>query len=87
VAELAIVSSLGDAWLDPDATGTPGVVHHRHFFHLRSTTPLPATWRHEERDPGDGGPPILFEFIWIPLADAPAVLIAGMGALAHLARV
>ena len=87
VSGLEIISALGDTWPVMDAVGKPGVVHHRHFFHLRAATPLPATWRHEERDPSDGGPPILFEFYWMPLAEAATSLIGDMGGLAHLARV
>ena len=83
LAGLEIAAELGDAWPVMDDGGRSGELHHRHFFHLRCPRPLPLTWRHEERDPGDGGPAILFEFFWMPLADAPAALIAEMGALAH----
>jgi 8-oxo-dGTP pyrophosphatase MutT (NUDIX family) len=81
--DLHIVAELGDTWLVIDGSGHPGEVHHRHFFHLRSDIPLPATWRHEERDPDGGGPSFLFEFSWIPIRAAPAALIAEMGALCH----
>jgi 8-oxo-dGTP pyrophosphatase MutT (NUDIX family) len=84
LADLEIVSALGDTWFDLAAYERAGEVHHRHVFHLRAAAPLPATWRHVERDPSDGGPPILFEFSWMPLAQAPDLLIAEMGALAHL---
>ena len=83
LAGLEIVAALGEAWFDMAAKGTRGDLHHRHFFHLRSPEPLPITWRHEERFASDGSPAILFEFSWLPLAAAPAVLIAEMGALAH----
>lgn len=86
LADLEIVSALGDTWFDLAAYGRAGEVHYRHFFHLRTETPLPATWRHVERDPSDGGPPILFEFFWMPLTQARELLIAEMGALAHLAQ-
>ena len=86
VAGLEIVAALGDTWFDPAAYGGADEVHHRHFFHLRAATPLPATWRHEERDPATGGPPILFAFFWLPLAEAPERLIANMGALANLVQ-
>jgi 8-oxo-dGTP pyrophosphatase MutT (NUDIX family) len=81
---LVIVAELGDTWPVMDGSGRPGEIQHRHFFHLRAGAPIPATWRHEERDPDGGGPPIRFEFFWMPLADAPAALIAEMGALVHL---
>jgi 8-oxo-dGTP pyrophosphatase MutT (NUDIX family) len=82
--DLDIVAELGDSWPVRDGSGSSGEVHHRHFFHLRSGGPMPARWRHAERDPADGGPPIWFEFFWMPLADAPEALIAEMGSLAHL---
>ena len=84
--DLAIVAELGDTWLVMDGSGRPGEVHHRHFFHLRSRAAIPATWRHEERDPADGGPPIRFEFSWLPIVDAADLLIAEMGALCHRLR-
>lgn len=83
VADLEIVAALGAAWFDLAAHGYADEVHHRHFFHLRAATPLPATWQHEERHRSDGGPPILFTFFWMPIAEASALLIAEMGALAH----
>jgi 8-oxo-dGTP pyrophosphatase MutT (NUDIX family) len=83
IEDLVILAELGDTWPVMDGSGRPGEVHHRHFFHLRSGAPIPATWRHEERDPADGGPPFLFEFSWIPIVDAPEVLIAQMGELCH----
>lgn len=86
LANLEIVAALGDTWPVMDGAGRAGEVHHRHFFHLRAATTLPVTWRHDERDPADGGPPIRFEFFWIPLAEAPERLIAEMGVLAHLAQ-
>jgi ADP-ribose pyrophosphatase YjhB (NUDIX family) len=81
LAELEIVAELGETWFVMDDFERPGEIHHRHFFHMRAATVLPATWRHEERDPADGGPPILFEFFWTPLAGASALLIADLGAL------
>jgi 8-oxo-dGTP pyrophosphatase MutT (NUDIX family) len=84
LADLEIVSALGDAWFDLAADGRPGEVHHRHFFHLRAAAPLPEKWRHVERDPSGGGPPILFEFSWMPLVRAADLLIAAMGALVHV---
>lgn len=87
LAGLKIVSALGDTWYDVTEKGKPGEVHHRHYFHLRSAMQLPASWRHEERHSTGGGSPILFEFFWSLLANAPKVLIADMGALVHLARV
>lgn len=86
LAELEIVSALGDTWFDLAAYGRAGEVHHRHFFHLRAATPLPASWRHVERDPSDGGPPILFEFSWLPLAQAADTMIAAMGVFVHMAE-
>jgi ADP-ribose pyrophosphatase YjhB (NUDIX family) len=83
LAELEIVAELGETWFAMHDFERPEQIHHRHFFHVRAATVLPATWRHEERDPADGGPPILFEFFWIPLKEAP-LLIANMGALAYL---
>lgn len=87
LVDLEIVAALGDTWRHRDEYGRADEVHHRHFFHLRCATLLPEVWQHEERDPADGGPPILFEFFWTPIAGAAALLIADMGALAHLARV
>ena len=86
LAGLEIVAALGDAWFGLAAYGRADEVHHRHFYHLYAPPPLPATWQHVERDPSDGGPPILFEFFWLPLLDASALLIAEMGALAHLVQ-
>lgn len=87
LADLDIVAELGDTWPVMDREVHPDAVHHRHFFQLRCADLLPATWRHEERFPSDGSPPMMFEFIWMPLTEASEVLIAEMGALAHLARV
>jgi len=87
LAGLEIVSALGDAWCNMTEMGKLGEVHHRHYFHLRCVDPLPASWRHEERFPSDGSPPILFEFFWTPITGAAGLLIADMGALAHLAQV
>ena len=86
VANLEIVAELGETLYDMTPQGKTGDVHHRHYFHLRRTLPLPlpATWRHEERHAAGGGPPFLFEFSWVPVADAPGLLIAGMGELSHL---
>ena len=84
LADLEIVAELGESWFDLATEGQPGVMHHRHFFHLRSPEPLPNTWRHEERFASNGSPPILFEFFWLPLTEAPERLIAEMGMLAHL---
>jgi 8-oxo-dGTP pyrophosphatase MutT (NUDIX family) len=81
---LEIVAKLGDTWFELAAYGRADEVHRRHFFHLSTSAPLPATWQHEERHPSTGGPPILFAFSWMPLAEAPERLIAEMGALAHL---
>lgn len=79
IAGLGIVAELGESWFEVAERGKRGDLHHRHFFHLRCATLLPATWRHEEGDPSDGGPPILFEFFWLPLAEPPEQLIAEMG--------
>lgn len=86
LADLEIVAELGNTWPSMDGSGRIGEVYHRHFFHLRSRASLPKTWCHDERDPADGGPPIRFEFFWIPLAKAPELLIAELGALAYLAQ-
>ena len=83
---LRIVAELGESWLEVAEGGKRGDLRHRHFFHLRCATPLPATWQHAEGDPSDGGPPILFEFFWLPLTEAPEQLIAEMGMLAHLLK-
>ena len=81
--DLRIVAELGDTWPVMDGSARASEAHHRHFFHLRSGAPLPATWRHEERNPDGGGPSFLFEFSWMPIADAQTMLIAEMGALCH----
>jgi 8-oxo-dGTP pyrophosphatase MutT (NUDIX family) len=48
-------------------TGTTG----RYFFHLTCPHEVPETWQHYEHHPSDGSPgPILFEFYWLPLAEA-----------------
>jgi 8-oxo-dGTP diphosphatase len=87
LADLEIVAELGDTWPVMDDNGRAGEVHHRHFFHLRSTSLLQATWRHEERHSADGGPPILFEFFWMPVPMASDELIAALGALMPLAEI
>lgn len=46
-----------------------------HFFHLSSPPHVPDTWQHKELHPSDGSPaPILFEFYWLPLAEAAGEL-------------
>lgn len=87
LAGLEIVAALGDTWPVMDDGGRSGVVHHRHFFHLRCTSALPLTWFHDERDSSDGGPLIRFAFFWVPLAAAPELLIADMGALVHQVQI
>jgi len=55
-------------------------IHHRYFYHLRCDGDPPATWRHNEDDPSEGGPgPIVFEFFWARLPHAVPELIADHG--------
>ena len=49
---------------------------HRYFYHLHYPGVPPAVWRHWERDPADGGPPIPFDFFWVRLPDGVPALIA-----------
>lgn len=60
-------------------------VHVRHFFELRPTAPLPATWTSAETHDGQR-PPTAFDCFWVPL-DPPPALAGGLGArLADLGR-
>lgn len=53
----------------------PGKTIVRHFFHFLSPPLVPDTWKHHELHPSDGSPaPILFEFYWLPLAEAAGEL-------------
>jgi len=57
------------------------VTHHRHFFQLAPTAPLPETWEAAERHDGLRAP-TAFVLSWLPLAHGH-VLAAGLGALLH----
>jgi hypothetical protein len=47
----------------------------RYFFHLTCSSEVTETWQHHEHHPSDGSPgPILFEFYWLPLAEAAKVM-------------
>jgi 8-oxo-dGTP pyrophosphatase MutT (NUDIX family) len=60
-------------------------IHDRHFFHVTPNGPWPARWRNFEESPDSGDPPVLFEFLWLPLTD-PIELAVDLGqALAALA--
>ncbi len=81
LVELSLVGKLGISDFDMSPFGKPEV-QRRHFFHLRLEEAPPETWRHEERDPSEGGDAsIVFEFFWAPLPDGLPQLIAGHGAL------
>jgi 8-oxo-dGTP diphosphatase len=77
LAGLRIVRHLGSSVYDmrPYADA----VHHRRFFHLAPTGPVPDEWRHVERD-GGLGQPRPFRFCWLPIRQGH-VLDAGLGAL------
>jgi 8-oxo-dGTP pyrophosphatase MutT (NUDIX family) len=78
---LTLVRFLGEQVRDMTDCGRDEI-HHRYFFHLHCAGRPPATWRHRERYPSDGGTVHpLFEFSWARLpAEVPA-LIADHGAL------
>ncbi len=56
-------------------------IQRRHFYHLRFNGETPSAWRHYERSPSDGGPPIEFEFYWAALTGEAPELFAGQGEL------
>lgn len=78
--ELTLVRLLGEQTRDMADFGHDEV-HQRRFYHLRCGGDPPATWRHLETDPYDGGPPIVFEFFWARLLGGVPALIADQGAL------
>lgn len=57
------------------------VTHHRHFFEVAPTVPLPETWEAAERHDGLRAP-TAFVLSWIPLSHGH-VLAAGLGALLY----
>jgi len=58
-----------------DSSVHPSVSISCHFFHIFSTQDVPDTWQHYEQHPSDGSPaPILFEFYWLPFAEADGIL-------------
>ena len=53
----------------------PGEQHQRHFYHLVCTGGAPDNWLHYERHPSEGPlEPILFDFYWLPVAEAMEAL-------------
>lgn len=76
---LELVAELGTADFDMSPFGRDEI-QRRHFFHLSVRADPPGAWRHAERHPSDGGPPVPFEFFWTPLSN-PLPLIAGHDAL------
>ena len=60
---------------DQDKNTHPKEILVRYFFHLHCSREVPETWQHYEHHPSDGSPaPILFEFYWLPFAEADGVL-------------
>lgn len=81
LGNLVFASFLGRQVCDMSDFGR-GEVHLRYFFHLLCPGNPPATWRHQECFPSEGGPdPITFDFFWVPLPDGVPPLIAGHGKL------
>ena len=73
--ELTVERFLGEQYRTrADHGGTE--IHHRRFYHLRCHGVPPERWRHFERDPSDGGPPIAFDFFWVELPDGLPELAA-----------
>ncbi len=55
--------------------GNPGEQHQRHFYHLLCPDEVPENWQHYESHPSEGPlVPILFDFYWIPIAEAKKAL-------------
>lgn len=79
LAGLVLAGYLGEQTLDRRPDGRDEI-HHRRFYHLRCTIEPPDTWRHVERDPSDGGPPIPFDLFWVYLPDGMPDLVADHGA-------
>jgi 8-oxo-dGTP diphosphatase len=46
--------------------------HHRYFFEL-ACGDAPETWQWWERTPSGGGPPIAFDFFWVPIDAVPTL--------------
>ena len=70
---LRIVKKLGEYARDMRDVGED-TVHHRHYFELAlDRHDAPETWRWYERDSCNGGPPIAFDFLWVPLDAVPAL--------------
>jgi len=47
----------------------------RHFYHLQCTEDVSENWQHHEIYPSDGSQaPIMFDFYWLPAAEAGEVL-------------
>lgn len=43
------------------------------FFHLQTNEQTPASWRHFETEPSEGGDAIEFELFWVPLSAIPSL--------------
>lgn len=53
----------------------PGERHQRHFYNLLCPKDAPENWQHYEYHPSEGPlVPILFDFYWLPIAEAKEVL-------------
>jgi 8-oxo-dGTP pyrophosphatase MutT (NUDIX family) len=71
---LKLLRSLGTHDQDLAAYGSTGL-HRRHFYHLACPPGVPETWQHYETHRSDGeAEPILFDFFWIPIAEAEKIL-------------
>ena len=80
LTELVLVAPLGfhDSEADPLMV-PPGHEHQRrHAFHVEVRGEVSDSWQHWERGDGDIVP-IAFEFFWVPLREAPAVLAPFIG--------
>ncbi len=80
LTDLTLIALLGSQARDMRDYGRPEI-HLRYFYHLRCGEARRAAWRHDEREPADGGPPVRFELFWVRLPDQVPPLIADQDAL------
>lgn len=57
--------------------------HRRHYYTVALLGTYPESWLHHELTPFDGGPPIVFRFRWLEIAEARTKLGYGMAHCLH----
>jgi len=82
LTDTEFVQFLGDTHRDM-SDFDKSIIEHRHFFHFTLTGEKKNEWTHYELFDSDSKEPILFSFFWIPINNAPEILIADHGQFLH----